>query len=181
MSYPWLTLGEAKALMAEAKRRGVSKVARGEVPSKQTREGFMQAYARVRGSKRAMAQRMATNRTTWAQRREGFIARHKAPGGPWWETVHGVERPTRRHLGLVMWAYSPTPAKLKRYARQAKKNPAPRDADEAVDYFIEMGEPHPSAPTNPDIEDAIEYFDGSPEAEDDLWAQYRVAYQALKR
>jgi hypothetical protein len=138
VSYPWLSLQTANALKAEAKRRGVSKVARGEVRSSQTREGFMQAYAAVKGSKAAMARRMATTKTSWAQRREGFIARHVAQGGPWWETVGGAERPTRRHLGLIMWAYSPTPAKLKRYIAQgAKRNPAQHDL---VDDYAKVQE-----------------------------------------
>lgn len=147
MSHGWLSLATVEALVPEAARRGVSKVARGETRSGQTREGFVQAYRATGGSSSAMARRQATSNTSWAERRQGFISRHVAQGGPWWETVGGVERPTRRHLGLVMWAYSPTPAKLKAYASKAKKNPGGR-----------MARRNPSLSSLTDTSDAIADF-----------------------
>jgi hypothetical protein len=64
-----------------------------------------------------MRQRMATKNKTWAERRAGFIARHmgqvEANGEPLWDEDGD---PTDRHLGLVAWAYSPTPAKLRSWA-----------------------------------------------------------------
>jgi hypothetical protein len=49
----------------------------------------------------------------WLARRRAFLARHraaaKAHGEAWW-TAGG--EPTRRHLALAMWAWSPTRARL---------------------------------------------------------------------
>ena len=47
--HPYMTLAAANFFLPYAKERGVSKVARGESKSTVTSEGFMQAYARVKG------------------------------------------------------------------------------------------------------------------------------------
>lgn len=48
----------------------------------------------------------------WADKRDAFVTRHmaqvKAHGEPLWKD--GL--PTRRHLALIMWAYSPSSSKL---------------------------------------------------------------------
>jgi hypothetical protein len=117
---PYLPLATALGWEPEAARRGVSKVAR-------SARGFMRAYERAGSAKRLPE--------AWKRKREGFVARHvaqaEAAGEPWFEPGGS---PTRRHLALIMWAYSPEPRKL------AKPNPwyADRDAfwivgDESVD------------------------------------------------
>jgi hypothetical protein len=49
----------------------------------------------------------------WKRKREAFIARHVAQvqqrNEPLWD-LDG--RPSRRHLALIMWAYSPTAGRL---------------------------------------------------------------------
>jgi len=42
----------------------------------------------------------------WVRKRNGFVARHMAQmqNEPWYDE-NGM--PTRRHLALIMWAYSP--------------------------------------------------------------------------
>ena len=100
---PYLPLATALGWEPEAARRGVSKVAR-------SARGFMRAYERAGSAKRLPE--------AWKRKREGFVARHvaqaEAAGEPWFEPGGS---PTRRHLALIMWAYSPEPRGL------AKHNP----------------------------------------------------------
>lgn len=82
-------------LMAEL---GVSEVARSP-------RGFLRAYERHRGSLTDY----------WARRREGFVARHMAQMVGRDESLYDRRGlPTRRHLALVAWAYSPDPRGLAR-------------------------------------------------------------------
>jgi hypothetical protein len=80
--------------------KGVSEVARSE-------RGFLTAYRSTHG-------RPSDLQDYWIRRREGFIARHMA------QVIGNDEKlfdergkPTRRHLALVAWAYSPTSQRLK--------------------------------------------------------------------
>lgn len=79
--------------------RGVSEVARSP-------QGFLTAYKRVRGRPYALS-------PAWLDKRLGFIARHMAQARnndePWFD-ARGL--PTRRHLALIAWAYSPAPHRL---------------------------------------------------------------------
>lgn len=114
----WLPLSVVSAALPALRARGVSAVARGDQRSDQTRMGFVAAYAAVEGRPHVLAQRLATGQQTWAERRDAFLRRHlaqaKANGETWWKDG----RPTRRHLALVAWAYSPTPQRLKRWLAQ---------------------------------------------------------------
>lgn len=98
MSHKFLPLTTIKRYEDQAKKRGVSEVARG--PS-----GFLPAY------KRAGSAAKLTD--DWKDKREGFIARHMAQvedrNEPLWDTDG---RPSRRHLALIMWAYSPVASTL---------------------------------------------------------------------
>jgi hypothetical protein len=87
----------------------VSEVAR-------SRRGFIRAYRMVNGNSKRLKQTLVPGRQlTWDERRENFIRRHLAQARsnnePFWRDGF----PTRRHLALVAWAYSPTPSKLRRY------------------------------------------------------------------
>ena len=93
--YPWMSYSNAHAYEAEARRLGVSQVARAP-------KGFMREYELAK-SYRTMMNRPLPNGVrggaTWAQKRHGFIARHMKSY---------EENPTyRRFLALVMWAYLP--------------------------------------------------------------------------
>lgn len=81
-----------------AEKLGVSEVARSD-------RGFMAAYEDANGRKDRLD-------PWWQNRRDNFVRRHMAQltkhGEPLWKD--GL--PTRRHLALIMWAYSPTPSKL---------------------------------------------------------------------
>jgi hypothetical protein len=130
---PYMTLAAANFFLKYAKARGVSKVARGESSSKVTREGFMQAYARVKGDPKKLTTRMATPTQSWAERRDNFVGRHMAQmtlhGEKLWETAGKYKgQPTRRHLGLIMWAMTPDPNGVGRFIAKARgvKVPAAR-------------------------------------------------------
>lgn len=119
MDSVWLPLAVVEAAIPAMRRRHVSAVARGAQKSKRTRQGFVQAYRSAAGDPARMAKLRATTRQSWAERRAGFLARHLAQarvaGEPWWR----AGAPTRRHLALVAWAYSPTPERLVRWLEAA--------------------------------------------------------------
>ena len=81
-----------------------------------SRRGFIRAYKMVHGNSKRLKNVLAPGRLeTWDQRRDNFIRRQvaqaRANGEPFWRDGF----PTRRHLALVAWAYSPTPSKLRKY------------------------------------------------------------------
>jgi hypothetical protein len=76
-----------------ARSKGVSRVARSP-------RGFLRAYAKAGWSGRRLPER-------WRRRREAFIARHMAQVKKRREPLFKAGKPTRRHLALIMWAYSP--------------------------------------------------------------------------
>lgn len=83
-----LPLATVKRFEVEAARKGVSKVAR-------SRRGFLPAY-----KKGALD-------PEWCARRAAFIKRHMAQVKRRGESLCENGAPTRRHLALIMWAYSP--------------------------------------------------------------------------
>ena len=120
--YPFLSLSLANKFKPLAKERGVSKVARGVQKSTQSDMGFMQAYAKVNGRHSSLktfpVKKSKPEGQTWLERRESFCARHLAQmrknKRPFFETSGKYKgTPTRQHLGLIMWAYSPYPERLR--------------------------------------------------------------------
>lgn len=105
-----LSLAEVKRWEPLAASSGVSEVARG--PS-----GFLTAYKRAGG-------RLDRLSEAWRTKREAFIARHMAQAKD--ERMFDDGLPTRRHLALIMWAYSPEAARL-REASPRKANPVDDD------------------------------------------------------
>lgn len=106
--YPWLSLPVTEAAARAAASRGVSAVAR--APG-----GFLPAYRKAGGVPARMQTLRHSSGQSWSSRRDGFIARHMAQADVLWEWVGGEERPTRRHLALAVWAYSPDPGRLRRW------------------------------------------------------------------
>jgi len=96
MAYRWLDLEDILPLVPDMKKQDVSKVARSS-------RGFLTAY------------RKNNIDDWWENRRENFVRRHMAQvkkrNEKLW--VHG--HPSRRHLALIAWAYSPTPTRLRNY------------------------------------------------------------------
>jgi hypothetical protein len=113
-----------------AAMRGVSAVARGEIPSSQTQGGFFQAAKRVRGSIRRLSKLPISPRSTqtWWQRRNAFCERHSAQQSlhhePLVETKGKYKgTPTRRQLGLIMWMGSNlSPSQLRSMLPQVKQS-----------------------------------------------------------
>lgn len=110
---PWLDLAFAEIAGQEARRTGVSQVATGP-------RGFLEAYRRAGGEPEALGYYSAPSSTcveSWRTRRNNFVARHMAQvmvrQEPLW-TASG--EPTRRHLALAVWAYSPTPKAFQDWA-----------------------------------------------------------------
>lgn len=100
--YPFLPLDVVERYVALAARRGVSEVARSP-------RGFLPQYREhgVRGLD-----------PWWRNRRENFVKRHMAQVSMRGEELFDADgQPSRRHLALIMWAYSPVPGRL------ARKNP----------------------------------------------------------
>ena len=98
MNHRFLPLATIKRYEPIARKRKVSEVARGP-------GGFLPAYKQA-GSAAALPD-------YWRRKREAFIARHMAQveerNEPLWD-LDG--RPSRRHLALIMWAYSPAASRL---------------------------------------------------------------------
>ena len=93
--------------------RGVSKVARGEIPSSQSHFGFFQVAKKVGGDWKKLDQ-IKVNKNldqTWWERRNNFCARHcgqqKSQKTPLIETSGRFKgTPSRRQLGMIMWMCS---------------------------------------------------------------------------
>ena len=94
----YLPLDLCEAYVPLARKLGVSEVAR-------SRAGFMGQYRRAQGDPNRL-------NDWWAQRRDNFVARHMAQVKARKEPLWRDGMPTRRHLALIMWAYSPTPERL---------------------------------------------------------------------
>lgn len=92
--WPFLPLDVVFFFEELAKKRGVSKVAR-------SNQGFVRAYLQAAGNEHNLS-------AQWKQKRDGFIARHYAQVVKNNEALYDKKGlPTRRHLALIMWAFSP--------------------------------------------------------------------------
>ena len=91
---------------------GVSTTARGRRKSTVTREGFLEVYLSNRSLNTA-----ATKRQTWFERREDFLTRHIRQNHP---LYNADDSPSRYHLALMAWGYSPDVRGLKAYIKTAR-------------------------------------------------------------
>ena len=114
-SPPVLRLAHVVAAEPYAAKEGVSAVARSP-------RGFVAAYKLASGDWTAMG-RDAFSGELWETRRANFIARHmkqaKRGGEKFW-TPSGF--PTRRHLALIMWAYTPTPRRTAKWLGEIRRS-----------------------------------------------------------
>lgn len=104
MKYPMLKRSTVIRTLPIIDQYKVSLVARGKRRSRQTKKGFLQVW--LAGES---LNELATKNSTWAERREAFISRHLKAKGKLWKR-NGY--PTRKHLALIAWAYSPDPKGL---------------------------------------------------------------------
>jgi hypothetical protein len=101
--YDYLPLPLVNRAAKAAAEQGVSAVGR-------SRRGFLTWYRRTRGRPAMMPEALQVER-------DGFVARHMAQlrnegSGNGWEGEGSRSAPTRRHLALAVWAYSPSPRRL---------------------------------------------------------------------
>lgn len=106
----WLSLDAVILAAREARKRGVSDVATSP-------GGFVEAFQMAGGDLEDLeTRRHRKTGQDWRTRRNNFVARHMAQvrhrNEPLW-TEQG--EPTRRHLALAVWAFSPTPEHLKKW------------------------------------------------------------------
>lgn len=98
----YLPLAVVAAAARASRRRGVSQVARSP-------RGFYPRYRAAGGRSEKLSD-------YWSRRRDGFVARHVAQLRANREPLFDRDgRPTRRHLALAVWAYSPAPVRLARW------------------------------------------------------------------
>ena len=109
MNYPILKKNTVTKLLPLIDSEGVSLVSRGFSPSNQTQGGFLGAYYNGK------LKQMATKNQTWLERRTGFIKRHWRPGRRLYKEDGS---PTRLHLALIAWAYSPDVKGLNKYIKR---------------------------------------------------------------
>ncbi|QJX71272.1 hypothetical protein F-M6_0023 [Faustovirus] len=94
-TYKFMTLDQILKYEPEARRLGVSKVARSPA-------GFLGAYKRAKGDHKALSDK-------WLAKRNGFIKRHLAEAKKNHEKLYDPKTKTysRRGLALTMWAMDP--------------------------------------------------------------------------
>ena len=128
--YRWMKLAEVKKSLSAMDARNVSRVARGLDDSTQTKDGFVEAYIAVKGDQNKMMTRKTgrlregQEKETWAERRSQFIARHLKEMREIDTHRNGWQpngEPTRRHLGLMAWAYTPSPKRTEKWLKTQKK------------------------------------------------------------
>lgn len=103
--HKYLSVGVVEKFVPLMERRHVSEVARSP-------RGFLPAYRSAGGKPSALS-------PAWRAKREGFVARHmaqvRASGESLWDH-RGF--PSRRHLALIAWAYTPYPDKIAALAKR---------------------------------------------------------------
>jgi len=101
----FLSLRTIEKFMPMMEARHVSLVARSE-------RGFLSAYEKAGGRPRGLT-------PEWWKKREGFIKRHMAQVVANDEPLYDERgRPTRRHLALIAWAFTPDADGVRALARR---------------------------------------------------------------
>jgi hypothetical protein len=111
----WLTLDEIEPFVPLMEKQGVSKVAR-------SKRGFLTAYRKAKGHRKRLGSDPKFGQN-WAQRRNNFVARHMGQITKRGEDLWRYGNPTRRHMALIAWAYTPDPEGVKKWIARAKSNP----------------------------------------------------------
>ena len=103
----WLDLDTVERAVDAARAVGAAVVAT-------SRGGFAAAFRRAGGDPNRLGTHRKTGRA-WRSRRNEFVARHMAQVKLREEPLWVDGRPTARHLALAVWAYSPSPTRLRRW------------------------------------------------------------------
>lgn len=99
--YEWMTLDEIGPFVPLMQRQGVSEVARSP-------RGFLPAYKKARGVPERLGHDSYSGQE-WVRRRNNFVARHMGQVESKGEALWKGKNPSRRHLALIAWAYTPDP------------------------------------------------------------------------
>ena len=121
----WLPLSAVESAAKEAKSQGVSTRAR-------SRGQFLDQYRRAQGDPKRLPD-------AWRRKRNAFVARHMAQVRKQDESLWDASgRPSRRHLALAVWAYSPDPTRLgDAMSLRSRRNPAKGVRDLPPGVFID--------------------------------------------
>lgn len=95
----------------------VSEISRGMKASKQTSKGFAQNWIDLKGNKAVLHTLNGYKDQTWGTRRTSFIKRHLAQIKKNNEPLFVNGQPTRRHLSLIAWGYTPNQTRLRAWAK----------------------------------------------------------------
>lgn len=98
MAYKYLSLRKMEGYIPLMRALGVSEVAR-------SKRGFVTAYRRAGGRPDRLSE-------YWRNRRDNFVKRHMAQVKKRREPLFEEGIPTRRHLALIAWAYSPVASRI---------------------------------------------------------------------
>lgn len=98
MAYKYLSMRKIEKWIPLMEALGVSEVAR-------SRRGFIAAYRRAGGRPERLPE-------AWRTKRDNFVKRHMAQVKKRKEPLFFKGIPTRRHLALIAWAYSPVASKV---------------------------------------------------------------------
>jgi hypothetical protein len=119
-----MALADTEMFVPLMERTGTSEVAR-------SHRGFYTAFREAGGPKKlGRTHRDTPGRGSgymWWERRNEFVARHLGQANKNNEKMWKPDgEPTKRHLGLIAWAYTPDPKGVKRWiSRNANENPKP--------------------------------------------------------
>lgn len=103
--YKVLSLTVVEKFVSMMERKHVSEVARSP-------RGFLPAYRAAGGDLRKMS-------PAWQAKREGFVARHLAQARTAGESLFDYRGfPSRRHLALIAWAYTPNSERITTLSRR---------------------------------------------------------------
>ena len=119
--YAWLPLETIQVAEPTIIEEGVSEVATGVRRGSATKRGFLEVYKDNDGDSRKTQKEKATRYQTWGERRNDFLTRHIAQIKIRKEPLFIDGVPSRRHLALIAWAYTPAPKKLAKWIRQKRR------------------------------------------------------------
>jgi len=120
-NYAWMKLDDILIAEPTIIDEGVSEVALGIKRSAATKKGFLEVYKEFDGDRKKTSEEKATRYQTWGERRHDFITRHVAQIKNRKEPLFVDGIPSRRHLALIAWAYTPAPKKLKKWLRSQER------------------------------------------------------------
>ena len=107
--YAWMPLRSVLALVPLMEAEAVSEVARSP-------RGFLTAYRRAGGDPKRLGSDSYSGQD-WVKRRNNFVARHMGQILKRSEPLWVGSQPSRRHLALIAWGFTPDPDGVRGWLR----------------------------------------------------------------